>query len=59
MRILILATDIYTRGGIARYTSTLASMLGELLGPENVHVLALLAYGVPEDTRAVTGSSPR
>jgi glycosyltransferase involved in cell wall biosynthesis len=47
MRILILATDIYTRGGIARYTYTLASALGDLLGPENVHVLALLAYGDP------------
>jgi glycosyltransferase involved in cell wall biosynthesis len=34
---------------MARYTSTLASMLGRLLGPENVHVLVLLAYGVPED----------
>ena len=49
MRILILATDIYTRGGIARYTSTLASMLGQLLGPDNVHVLALFGSGVPED----------
>jgi glycosyltransferase involved in cell wall biosynthesis len=45
MRILILATDIYTRGGIARYTYTLASALGDLLGPANVHVLPLLAYG--------------
>jgi phosphatidylinositol alpha-1,6-mannosyltransferase len=43
MRILILATDIFTRGGIARYTWTLASALGELAGPENVEVLALLA----------------
>ena len=42
MKILILATDIYTRGGIARYTSTFASVLGELVGPENVHVLVLL-----------------
>lgn len=49
MRILILASDIYTRGGIARYTHTFASALGGLLGPENVHVLALLAYGDPTD----------
>jgi glycosyltransferase involved in cell wall biosynthesis len=42
MKILILATDIYTRGGIARYTSTFASVLGELVGSENVHVLVLL-----------------
>lgn len=49
MRILILATDIYTRSGIARYTYTLASTLADLLGPENVDVLALLAYGDPSD----------
>jgi phosphatidylinositol alpha-1,6-mannosyltransferase len=42
MKILILATDIYTRGGIARYTATLASALGQLLGPENVDLLPLL-----------------
>jgi glycosyltransferase involved in cell wall biosynthesis len=42
MRILILAPDIYTRGGIARYTSTLASVLADLIGPENVDVLPLL-----------------
>ena len=51
MRVLILATDIYTRGGIARYTFTFASALAELLGPENVHLLALLAYGQPSDLR--------
>jgi glycosyltransferase involved in cell wall biosynthesis len=51
MRILILATDIYTRGGIARYTYTFASALADLLGPENVHVLALLGYGDPSDLR--------
>jgi len=45
MRVLILATDIYTRGGIARYTSTLASALGGIIGPKNVHVLALLNSG--------------
>lgn len=45
MRVLILATDIYTRGGIARYTSTLASALGGIVSAENVHVLALLNTG--------------
>ena len=49
MKTLILATDIYTRGGIARYTYTFASTLANLLGPENVDVLALLAYGDPSD----------
>ncbi|MGA2982462.1 MAG: glycosyltransferase family 4 protein [Terriglobia bacterium] len=49
MKILILATDIYTRGGIARHTYTFASTLADLLGPENVHLLALLAYGDPAD----------
>jgi glycosyltransferase involved in cell wall biosynthesis len=49
MRILVLASDLYTRGGIARQTYTLASALGDLLGPENVDVLALLAYGDPSD----------
>jgi glycosyltransferase involved in cell wall biosynthesis len=42
LKILILTPDIYTRGGIARYTWTLASALGDLIGPENVHVLAFL-----------------
>src|SRR5437660_8850558 len=51
MRVLILATDIYTRGGIARYTFTFASALAELLGPQNVHLLALLACGQPSDLR--------
>jgi len=45
MRVLILATDIFTRGGIARYTSTLASSLGSLLGPENVDVLCFFDWG--------------
>ena len=45
MRVLILATDIYTRGGIARYTSTLAATLGEMIGPDNVHVQPLLSTG--------------
>lgn len=42
MRVLILTPDIYTRGGIARYTATLASALADLVGSENVHVLPLL-----------------
>ena len=45
MRVLVLTPDIYTRGGIARYTWTLASALGDLTGPENVRVLALLDLG--------------
>ena len=40
MRILILATDIYTRGGVARYTATLAAALSGL--PAGVDVLPLL-----------------
>jgi glycosyltransferase involved in cell wall biosynthesis len=42
VKVLVLATDIYTRGGIARYTATLAAALGQLLGPSSVHVLPLL-----------------
>jgi glycosyltransferase involved in cell wall biosynthesis len=49
MKALILATDIYTRGGIARHTYTFTSTLADLLGPENADVLALLAYGDPSD----------
>ncbi len=45
MKILVLATDIFTRGGIARYTSTLASSLGTMLGPENVDVLCFFDWG--------------
>jgi phosphatidyl-myo-inositol dimannoside synthase len=45
MKVLILATDIFTRGGIARYTSTLASSLGGLLGRENVDVLSFFDWG--------------
>lgn len=45
MKALILATDFFTQGGIARYTSTLASALGDILGPGNVQVLALLNTG--------------
>jgi len=50
MKVLILATDIYTSGGIARYTWTLSSTLGDLLGPDNVHVLALLNLGGSQKT---------
>ena len=42
MQVLILTPDIHTRGGIARYTATLASALGDLIGSENVHVKPLL-----------------
>jgi glycosyltransferase involved in cell wall biosynthesis len=45
MKVLILATDIFTRSGIARYTSTLASSLGKMLGPENVDVLCFFDWG--------------
>lgn len=45
MKILILATDVFTRGGIARYTSTLASSLGSMLGRENVNVLCFFDWG--------------
>jgi len=49
----VLATDIFTRGGIARYTSTLASSLGKMLGAENVDVLCFFDWGydghVPSD----------
>lgn len=45
MKILILTPDFYTRGGIARYTATLASAFGDLVGLENVHVQPLLDLG--------------
>ena len=45
MKVLVLATDIFRRGGIARYTSTLASSLGRMLGPENVDVLCFFDWG--------------
>jgi phosphatidyl-myo-inositol dimannoside synthase len=45
LKILILTPDIYTHGGIARYTWTLASVLGSILGPDNVYVLSLLHTG--------------
>ncbi len=63
MKVLILATDIFTRGGIARYTSTLASSLGNLLGPENVDVLCFFDWGhageVPQDFRLLGTVSSR
>jgi phosphatidyl-myo-inositol dimannoside synthase len=49
LRVLILTPDIYTRGGIARYTATLASALGGLIGPANVHVLPLLGVAGEEE----------
>lgn len=49
MKVLILATDIFTRGGIARYTYTLATSLGNLLGPENVDVLCFFDWGHPDN----------
>ncbi len=52
MKVLVLATDVFTRGGIARYTSTLASSLGRMLGPENVDVLCFFDWGY-------TGVKPR
>jgi glycosyltransferase involved in cell wall biosynthesis len=58
MKILVLATDIFSRGGIARYTSTLCSTLGQMLGPENVDALCFFDWGyagnLPSDFR-VTG----
>jgi phosphatidylinositol alpha-1,6-mannosyltransferase len=45
MRILVLATDIFSRGGIARYTSTLASSLAGMLRPANVDVLCFFDWG--------------
>ena len=45
MKVLILATDVFSRGGIARYTSTLASSLASMLGPENVDVLCFFDWG--------------
>jgi glycosyltransferase involved in cell wall biosynthesis len=45
MKVLILATDVFSRGGIARYTSTLASSLASLLGPRNVDVLCFFDWG--------------
>ncbi len=49
MKILILATDIYTRGGIARHTWSMASALGDVIGAENVQLLSLLTIGEHRD----------
>jgi phosphatidyl-myo-inositol dimannoside synthase len=49
MRVLILTPDIYTPGGIARYTAALASALADLIGPANVHVLPLLGVAGAEE----------
>ncbi len=49
IKVLILATDMFTRGGIARYTSTLASALGGTLGAENVDVLCFFSWGYEGD----------
>ncbi|HTV64022.1 MAG TPA: glycosyltransferase family 4 protein [Bryocella sp.] len=63
MRVLILATDIFSRGGIARYTATVASALGDLLGPQNVDVLCFFDWGhngeVPTGFRLVDMVSSR
>lgn len=48
MKVLVLATDIFTRSGIARYTSALAESLGSMLGPRNVEVLCFFSWG-PRD----------
>jgi glycosyltransferase involved in cell wall biosynthesis len=45
LKVLILGTDLFSRGGIARYTSTLASTLGGMLGAENVDVLCFFNWG--------------
>ena len=63
MRVLILATDIYTRGGIARYTDTMATGLGQLLGPANVDLLPLLDDAsrrfVPAEYRILEATTSR
>jgi glycosyltransferase involved in cell wall biosynthesis len=65
MKILILATDIFSRGGIAKYTWTLASTLGGLLGAENVDVLCFFDWGYqgqsPHDfgVKGMVSSRPR
>jgi phosphatidylinositol alpha-1,6-mannosyltransferase len=45
LKVLILGTDLFSRGGIARYTFTLASTLGDMLGTENVDVLCFFDWG--------------
>jgi phosphatidylinositol alpha-1,6-mannosyltransferase len=43
MRILVLAPPLGTTGGIQRYTKTLVQALAEILGSENVRMLAISA----------------
>jgi glycosyltransferase involved in cell wall biosynthesis len=45
LKVLILGTDLFSRGGIARYTFTLASTLGGMLGSGNVDVLCFFDWG--------------
>ena len=45
MKVLFLATDMFERGGISRYTATWASVLGKVVGPENLDVLLWLDHG--------------
>ena len=52
MRVLILTPDIYTRGGIARYTATLAAALADPVGGANVCVLPLLGTSGVEKSDA-------
>jgi phosphatidylinositol alpha-1,6-mannosyltransferase len=59
LRVLILTPDVYTRGGIARYTATLATALADLIGPGNVHVLPLLGVvGIEEEVPPCRVLSP-
>ena len=46
MKVLILATDIFSRGGIARYTSTLASSLAEPARSGKCGCLMFLRLGI-------------
>jgi phosphatidyl-myo-inositol dimannoside synthase len=63
VKVLILATDIYTRGGIARYTAALASALGESPGVDRVDVLPLLDDAErrfnPAEFRILRATTPR
>lgn len=47
MKVLILASDVFSRSGIERYTATLATGFGEVLGADNVDVLVWLNRGDP------------
>lgn len=50
-RILVLATDAHTRGGIQRYTHLLLESLRELFGPEAVRVRFLWKSAFPPGMR--------